>query len=113
MHATMAGEGYDGKRGSVKASPYEQGVRTPIMFRWPSKISPQINSTDLASNLDLVPTILNACGIAPDEKMSGIDLLNPKAVKKRKSIFLENFLMICSMLMPETALRARSVVQHN
>ncbi|MDA8988965.1 sulfatase-like hydrolase/transferase [Opitutales bacterium] len=104
----------DGKRGSVKASPYEQGVRTPIMFRWPAKISPQINSTDLASNLDLVPTILKACGIKPDERMSGIDLLNPKAVKKRKSIFLENFTHdMLDVDRPETALRARSIVEQN
>jgi arylsulfatase A-like enzyme len=84
------------------------------MFRWPAKISPQINSTDLASNLDLVPTILKACGIEPDERMSGIDLLNPATVKKRKSIFLENFTHdMLDVDRPETALRALSVVQQN
>ena len=46
--------------------------------------------------------------------MSGIDLLNPKAVKKRKSIFLENFTHdMLDVDRPETALRARSIVEQN
>ena len=46
--------------------------------------------------------------------MSGIDLLNPTVVKKRKSIFLENFTHdMLDVDRPETALRARSVVQQN
>jgi len=100
-----------GLKGSVKASPYELGVRTPIMFRWPNRISPEVNKVDLASNLDLVPTILRACGLDPKPRMQGIDLLDRKAVSKRDALFLENFTHdMLDANRPEAALRARSIV---
>ena len=58
-----------------KRSPYEGGVRTPIMLRWPKRIKPgrfeaAINSVDLA------PTILAACGEKPTDEMPGVNLLD-------------------------------------
>ena len=50
-----------------------------------AKISPQINSTDLASNLDLVPTILSACSVEPDEKMAGLIFSIPRQSKENPS----------------------------
>ena len=44
-----------------KRSPYEAGVRTPIMFRWPGVIKPA-EREELVSSIDIVPTILNAAG---------------------------------------------------
>lgn len=45
-----------------KQSPYDGGLRTPIMIRWPGKVKPQ-KSFALASSLDLMPTLLNATGV--------------------------------------------------
>jgi uncharacterized sulfatase len=45
-----------------KQSPYEGGVRTPILLRWPGKISAQ-DSSDFAHSIDLMPTVLKAIGI--------------------------------------------------
>lgn len=98
-------------KGSVKCSPYELGVRTPIMIRWPGRVAAQVDSENLASNLDLVPTVLAACGIEIPEAMAGIDLLDRDAVAKRKHLFLESF--TCDMLDvedPIAALCARSYV---
>ncbi|MBL7646124.1 MAG: sulfatase [Candidatus Hydrogenedentes bacterium] len=59
-----------------KRSPYDGGVRTPIIFRWPGKITPSRNDTTLVSSVDIVPTILEACGIAPVAELPGVSLLN-------------------------------------
>ena len=59
-----------------KMSPYERGVRTPIMLRWPGRIQPSRDETMLISTIDLAPTILTACGIRPSAAMPGIDLLS-------------------------------------
>ena len=58
-----------------KQSPSEGGVRTPIMIRWPEKISPKMDSQTLVSSIDLAPTILKAAGVAIPEIMPGLDLM--------------------------------------
>lgn len=98
-------------KGSVKASPYELAVRTPIMIKWPNHVQAQIDKENLASNLDLAPTILAACGINIPDNMEGIDLLNHDAVAKRKNLFLESFTLdMLDVNDPVAALRARSLV---
>ena len=44
-----------------KQSPYDGGVRTPIMLRWPGNIQPQFHPARVSS-IDLAPTILELCG---------------------------------------------------
>ncbi|MEC8252315.1 MAG: sulfatase [Planctomycetota bacterium] len=58
-----------------KRSPYEGGVRTPIMLSWPGRITPGVSDA-YASSVDLAPTLLRACGVAPPTAMSGKDLLD-------------------------------------
>ncbi len=68
-----------------KLSPYDFGVRTPIMIRWPGKVQPRMTNS-LASSLDLLPTILAALGLKPTAGldktggMQGINLLDDQAV---------------------------------
>lgn len=57
-----------------KRSPYEGGIRTPVMLRWPGRVPPGRYET-LVSSVDLAPTILNAAGLQPPEQMPGIDLV--------------------------------------
>jgi arylsulfatase A-like enzyme len=59
-----------------KRSPYEGGIRTPIMVRWPGKLKPQRDEKTLVSTIDLAPTILAACGASPAQEMTGINLLD-------------------------------------
>ncbi len=73
-----------------KQSPYDGGLRTPLMIRWPGKIAPQ-KSTALASSLDLAPTLLAAAGLKPAPEMPGVNLLDEKAVAARKTLFGECF----------------------
>ena len=73
-----------------KQSPYDGGLRTPIMLHWPGKIAPQ-KSSSLASSLDLAPTLLASAGLKPTKEMPGVNLLDEKAVAARKTIFGECF----------------------
>lgn len=69
-----------------KGSPFEMGIRTPIMISWPGHMEPA-RSSALASSLDLMPTILAATGIAAPEGLPGIDLRDEGARRGRKAIF--------------------------
>ncbi|MFO0958740.1 MAG: sulfatase-like hydrolase/transferase [Isosphaeraceae bacterium] len=69
-----------------KQSPNEGGLRTPILLRWPGKIAPA-RSDRLAQSIDLMPTILRACGIRPPADLPGVNLLDHNAVEARGEIF--------------------------
>ncbi len=69
-----------------KRSPYEGGIRSPIILHWPEKIKAERNDTDLACSVDLVPTVLALLDIAPDENLPGINLLDQQAPSLRKSL---------------------------
>ena len=98
-------------KGSVKASPYELGVRTPVMIKWPGKVAAKTDKENLASNLDILPTILSACGIEVPDEADGINLLDHDAVAERKYLFLENFTHdMIAVDDPVASLRARSIV---
>jgi len=73
-----------------KQSPYDGGLRTPIMVRWPGKIAARTTEA-LALSIDLMPTLLGALGQKPDAQMQGIDLQDTQAVNDRKSIHGECF----------------------
>jgi uncharacterized sulfatase len=82
--------GPDGRPTRSKLTPYDAGLRTPIMVRWPGKIKPRM-SDDLAMSIDLVPTVLAALGLKPTPAMQGVNLMDAKAVAARKTIFGECF----------------------
>lgn len=99
-------------KGSVKSSPHELAVRTPIMVRWLGRVTPEMNNELLASNIDLAPTVLRACGLEPAKGMSGVNLLDRKAVTARRQLFLENFAHdMLDVDRPQDSLRSRSCVQ--
>jgi arylsulfatase A-like enzyme/methionine-rich copper-binding protein CopC len=75
-----------------KQFPYDSGVRTPIIVRWPDRIKPggtiepQIIRTPV-SLIDMVPTVHHALGLPIYPEMTGIDLLDPGAVAARDTVF--------------------------
>ena len=71
-----------------KQSPYDMGLRSPIMLRWPAKVAPAMPSIPVHS-IDFMPTLLKACGIAVPQDCPGIDLLDPTASATRDTIFGE------------------------
>jgi arylsulfatase A-like enzyme len=75
-----------------KRSPYDGGVRTPILLRWPGRIRPATLDVPVSS-IDLAPTILAACGLKPTADMHGVNLLDVCAGRApdREAIFGEVF----------------------
>ena len=51
----------------AKSSVYDNSLRTPLVMRWKGRIPPGSVARDLVSAVDLMPTVLDAAGIAmPD-----------------------------------------------
>lgn len=71
-----------------KQSPYDGGLRTPLMLRWPAKIQPSMPAAAVHT-IDLMPTLLKACGLPVPEDCPGIDLLDSAAVASRQTLFGE------------------------
>jgi arylsulfatase A-like enzyme len=69
-----------------KSSPYENGIRTPIMVNWPGHMKPG-RSDALAHGVDLFPTIAAAAGLKAPENLAGINLLDKAARDNRKIVF--------------------------
>lgn len=68
-----------------KRSPFDGGLRTPIMIRWPGHIEPG-EADGIATNLDLLPTALDAAGIELPDNIDGVSLLDP-ANRGRESFY--------------------------
>ncbi|HBE66633.1 MAG TPA: sulfatase [Planctomycetaceae bacterium] len=57
-----------------KQTAYEGGIRTPIIFNWPGRLQPAMRD-ELASSIDLFPTIAAMVGATPSEEdLPGLDL---------------------------------------
>jgi arylsulfatase A-like enzyme len=69
-----------------KQSPYDGGLRSPMMVRWKGTIAPKMEDSLSVSSLDFAPTLLKACGIAVPEQMQGIDLRDTGALRARTAV---------------------------
>ena len=69
-----------------KSSPFENGIRTPMIVNWPGKIKPQ-KAHDLAHSIDIFPTIAAITGIKSPDSLPGINLLDQKARQQRSTVF--------------------------
>ena len=95
-----------------KRSPYEGGLRTPMMIRYPAVVAPRMDDRAVVSSLDLAPTVLHACGLQPTAEMSGINLLDDAAVTARAAVYGEIFehdIVDCDL--PAQSLRYRWVIE--
>lgn len=57
-----------------KLSPYDGGLRTPLLLRWPGKLAPG-RRAELVSTIDVAPTILAACDAPVPSQMRGANLI--------------------------------------
>ena len=74
-----------------KQQPYEGGIRTPMMFRWPGTIEPGKDSTTVVSGVDIATTILGITEITPTGEMQGVNVLNKQSLKERELVFAEAY----------------------
>ncbi|MHC4509622.1 MAG: sulfatase family protein, partial [Planctomycetota bacterium] len=97
-----------------KQTPYEGGVRTPIVFSWPKVLKPA-RRDEIVSSVDLVPTILAAAGARTPQGLPGLDLL-PNLTDgtriTRSAIFGEGFAHdIADIENPEASLLYRWCIE--
>ena len=69
-----------------KGSPYEKGIRTPILICWPERVAPE-RVDHFAHAIDLFPTIAEATGIHVPTGLPGLNLLDPIARSGRERVF--------------------------
>jgi N-sulfoglucosamine sulfohydrolase len=58
-----------------KMTLYDRGIGSPLLLRWPARIPPGRVVDDLGTTLDLLPTVLEAAGLAVPEAVQGRSLL--------------------------------------
>jgi uncharacterized sulfatase len=94
-----------------KQTPYEGGVRTPIMFSWPNGGLDPAKRPELVSSIDLFPTVLAAAGARIPNDVPGVNLLENLQKKrpiKRSGIFGESLAHdIADIKKPEASLLFR------
>ena len=95
----------------AKMSPYDAGLRTPVMLRWPGRIKPRRDDQSLVSSVDLAPTILAACGLKPAPDMMGLNLLDQAALAKRRAVYGSTYSHTAADIeRPEVNLKYRWIV---
>lgn len=97
-----------------KQSPNEGGTRQPILLSWPGVIKPGKHE-ELASSIDLVPTILSAAGARIPNNLPGVDLMpliRDGKKLERDEIFGEGFAHdVANVDKPEDSLLYRWVIE--
>jgi arylsulfatase A-like enzyme len=94
-----------------KQAPLDMGIRTPIIFKWPGKITPDMDSTTLVSSIDIAVSSLAAAGLGPSPEMEGINVLDAEALKARDKIFSLDFAHdMVHVDQPEKSLESRIII---
>ena len=96
-----------------KQDPNEMGIRTPLIFHWPNRIKPRLDTTTLVSTVDLVPTMLDAASVPALPEMPGLSALDSKKLEARDTIFAIDFDHdMVSVNDPGASLQHRIVLTH-
>ncbi len=61
---------YVGPLRGMKGDVHEGGVRSPLWLHWPARLKPNTVRNEVAAHIDLMPTILEACGVDSPENVS-------------------------------------------
>ena len=98
-----------------KQSANEGGTRQPIMYSWPGVIPPGDRGNQLASSIDIVPTMLASAGADIPENLPGLNLLpilKSGEATPRKEVLGEGFAHdIADVNNPQASLLYRWIVK--
>lgn len=82
-----------GQHGRIeKHCSYEPAVRSPLFIRYPKRVDPGQSTKALVEFIDIVPTILQLCGLDTPRTVQGrslVPLLEGKTNTHRKQVFVE------------------------
>jgi uncharacterized sulfatase len=96
----------------AKLSPYDAGLRTPIIVKWPAKLKSRRDDATLVSSIDLAPTVYAACGVKASANLPGINLLDSRRLSARKAVYGSTFAhTIVALNDPASGLKYRWVVR--
>ncbi|MBL8178330.1 MAG: sulfatase-like hydrolase/transferase [Bryobacterales bacterium] len=72
----------------AKWSLYDAGIRVPLLLRWPGRVQPGVSRT-LVSLVDVLPTLIEACGGAPAslDGRSFLNVLAGRTAEHRDHVF--------------------------
>jgi arylsulfatase A-like enzyme len=69
------GDGYNAGMRGLKGSEYDGGHRVPCFFRWPGKIAAGVDRPALTAHIDILPTLIDLCGLKkPAKALDGTSL---------------------------------------
>jgi arylsulfatase A-like enzyme len=80
----------------MKSNVYEGGIRSPFFFQWPAVVKPGTSCDRIAAHIDVLPTILEACGVPKPKnlKLDGrciLPLLQGKKIAwKDRTIYIQS-----------------------
>ncbi len=88
----------------TKRFPYTESVSVPFLMRWPGVVPAGATDTRLVSNVDVLPTALQASGVSPElvYPLDGTSLLSPG---RRSELLLEYGRSLDSTLPPWASIR--------
>ncbi|MEM7476911.1 MAG: sulfatase [Planctomycetota bacterium] len=75
-----------------KGTLFDRGTHVPLLIRWPGRVAAGSSCGSLVCGTDLGPTILEACGMQSQGKMTGVSFygqLRGEKTKDRKYVFAE------------------------
>ncbi|MCC7145581.1 MAG: sulfatase-like hydrolase/transferase [Phycisphaeraceae bacterium] len=86
---------YLGQHGLIAKGPfhYEDGVKLPFLVRWPGQVAAATTCGAMQSLVDLMPTFLQAAGVAVPRSMQGVsqlDVWQGKSAAARDHVLVEN-----------------------
>ena len=58
-----------------KRLPYTESIHVPLAMRWPNHLEPGSIESNIATNVDIAPTVLDAAGVEPLFPMDGVSVL--------------------------------------
>ncbi len=70
-----------------KGSPFENGIRSPIMVSWPGHVRQIKSQRTLAHAIDIFLTTAAAADLKAPENLQGINLRKAEARRKRRLVF--------------------------
>ncbi len=77
----------------AKCTLYDPGIGVALIVRWPAGgIGPGTTASPLIANVDVLPTLLDAAGVAPPDNLHGrsfLPLLRGEAYAPREAVFAE------------------------
>ncbi len=91
-HGDMLGQ--HGSFCGIKCQPYRAAMQVPLIIRYPQRFKPQKTSAMVDVGVDMMPTLLDLCGVAPPSEMQGqsyLPVLDSKASNARNSIWYQVF----------------------